>query len=180
MPRKQRNPKERRGPAAEVSRAMYTLLLYEDFHAAKACAEEDGDENVWGLLLFDQEKYPQIWREIEAEAIREWVDVYPGTRPASWWKWSAPDLRHVYGLFTVCVGANRCHATGIPYGRPDDWADPPMVESQATFLDRHGLWLDGERERVPAEAFSDEQPFSWTLTKSNRGPNRMAFESERP
>ena len=34
--------------------------------------------------------------------------------------------------------------------------DPPTFESQATFLDRHSLFLAGERDRLPAEAFAPE------------------------
>lgn len=45
-----------------------------------------------------------------------------------------------------------------------DWQDRPMAESEAGFLDRFDLWLDGERERVPASAF-EAQPFHWDLTR---------------
>jgi hypothetical protein len=38
-----------------------------------------------------------------------------------------------------------------------------MVESTPAYLDRLALWLDGERDRVPACEF-DPQPFSWDLT----------------
>ena len=37
-----------------------------------------------------------------------------------------------------------------------DPEDPPMFESEAAYLDRLQLWLAGERERVPADAFRPE------------------------
>lgn len=38
-------------------------------------------------------------------------------------------------------------------GRAIDPADPPRFESEATYLDRHGLLTAAERRRLPADAF---------------------------
>src|SRR5260370_4949272 len=41
-------------------------------------------------------------------------------------------------------------------GQPIDPANPPLFESQATFLDRHGLLLPGERKRLTDADFAPE------------------------
>lgn len=38
-----------------------------------------------------------------------------------------------------------------------DPADPPLLEGEAAYLDRLGLWLPGERRRAPVELFEPEQ-----------------------
>ena len=37
-----------------------------------------------------------------------------------------------------------------------DPADPPVFESQAAYLKRHGLFLRGEERRLPVDAFEPE------------------------
>ena len=37
-----------------------------------------------------------------------------------------------------------------------DPADPPIYESQAAYLKRHGLFLPGEERRLPADAYAPE------------------------
>ena len=44
-------------------------------------------------------------------------------------------------------------ATGIPHIARFK-VDLPMVEAEAAYLDRLGLWLPGERSRVSAAAFA--------------------------
>jgi hypothetical protein len=44
----------------------------------------------------------------------------------------------------------------FPYAAPDP-ADPPLFEAQSTYLNRHGLLLPGEAERVTAEDFAPER-----------------------
>jgi hypothetical protein len=44
----------------------------------------------------------------------------------------------------------------FPYAAPDP-ADPPLFEAQASYLQRHGLLLPGEAERVTAEDFAPER-----------------------
>jgi hypothetical protein len=167
MPRKLRNPKRRRGSTPDVSPALYCYLLWGDHQAAKAMALED-KTNPWELFDSFNDSHSVAWHSILDEALAEWIEVYPGERPASWWLWTAPSLRNVYGRFRHWQGSDRCHQTGIPHGQPDDPEDLPMVESTPAFLDRLGLWIPGERSRVPAEAF-EPSPFSVTLTASRHG-----------
>jgi hypothetical protein len=41
-------------------------------------------------------------------------------------------------------------------GIPKDPADPPQFECQASYLDRHGLFLAGERKRLSHAGFQPE------------------------
>ncbi len=150
---------------AQVSPAQVILLLWGDWTAARERAEADGT-SLWELFVNDRHRH--AWRAIEADALREWVKFDPGTRPESWWLYSAPELRRVSGSFTQLPGAQRCQSTGVPYGEPD-WGDPPMVESQPEYLDRLNLWLPGERARVPAADFASQRFASWDLTVQARG-----------
>jgi hypothetical protein len=41
-------------------------------------------------------------------------------------------------------------------GIPIDLNDPPMYESQAAYLNRHGLWIPAERRRLRKRDFKPE------------------------
>ncbi len=151
MPRKMRPTKARRTQAPDVSPALYLLLTWGDFPAAHAQAERDGT-SPWELFCGDQ--HEAAWHAIEAQAVAEWADVHPGSRPPKWWHWSAPELRRLIGAAHVIKGLHRCHETGVPYISNGFDEDRPMVESTAALLDRLNLWLPGERARVPADAFA--------------------------
>jgi hypothetical protein len=163
MPRKWREPKRRRVPELDVPPALYRFLLWSDWRGARRL---DADHTAV-RLLFDTREHPRYWQAMEAAALADWIVSYPGTRPPSWWYFSAPALRQVSGRFTPAESVVRAQPTGIPFGSPDDADDLPMVESCAAFLDRFDLWLPGERARVPAAAF-DPQPFDFTLTVAPR------------
>jgi hypothetical protein len=131
---------------------------FDDWQAAKALTVGDDDF----ASLYAWWEFPEAWRAIEASALREWTAAYPGTRPASWWYWSAPELRRVTGAFRPIAGRERCYTAGVPYLEPQDPKDQPIVESTPHYLDRLGLWLPRERMRINAAAF-DDQPFSLGL-----------------
>jgi len=167
MPRRLRTAKTRRVSDLEVPESLFHYLTFRDLKAASALARPG--ESRW--ILFDimgAHSHAEAWRAIEAEALVEWTNQHPGTRPESWWRYSAPELRRVEGRFRPIDGRYRCHASGVPYGDPDR-TTPPMVESTPALLDRLNLWLPGERARVDPAAFRP-QPFSWDLVES---PHRL-------
>lgn len=166
MPRKLRHPKQQRPSAVDVDDAVFHYLTWNDFSGACEIADAQGID-PWTLFFSDVNELRAAWQAIEADALREWTTRFPGTRPRAWWEHAAPELRRVYGRFTVKKGIRRCQDTGIPYGAPDDLDDRPMVESTPAYLDRLSLWLDGERARVPPEDFGPA-PFSWGLMQAPR------------
>ena len=157
-----RRRRTRKPAHLEVSRAVFILLTWDDWSAAAAQQERDKSN---ALELFGGwQKYPDSWAVIEDRAVAAWVEAYPGTRPTSWWRWSAPELRRLTGgTYTLIKGMGRCHETGLPYIDHGWRHDPPLAETQPGCLDRLDLWLPGERERVPTQAF-ESQLFSYEST----------------
>jgi len=111
------------------------------------------------------------WQEHRDAFLEDWTRERPGTRPFAWWLIDAPrevfddgeksvgpePLRHVGGSGRVIrVGvypeatARACGCLPFEAIDPDD---PPLVESEAAYLRRHGLLLTGERRRLTSDAF---------------------------
>lgn len=170
MPRKRRLPKVRHG--LYVGPGLFEYLVFRcplaEAMRLEADSREDGEAEIARSVFYQPGGHERYWAAIVEDAIAEWAQYYPGSRPERWWEYSAPELRRISGGFTVLQGASRCQSTGIPYGSPADEKHPPMVESEPAFLDRHGLWLPGERRRVPPSEFLPS-PFDWALTVGQTG-----------
>jgi hypothetical protein len=162
--------RRRTTPALDIPRSFYVWLLWNDFDAAIEAADAEGGEGIKEIYFASHAELERAWQAIEPEAVAEWIESYPGTRPPRWWYHSAPELRRLEGgEFGHISGAARCHPTGCPY--INEWqADPPIVESQAAYLDRFDLWLPGERARVLKAAFAARR-FSFDLTWAPNAPD---------
>lgn len=77
------------------------------------------------------------WDDIGPLLMAEWVGTRPGTRPWAWWQFDAPDERR-----------RRPGPNGV-----GEWA-----ETEDEFLDRHGLWWNGEREQLQHDAGGEAVP----------------------
>jgi hypothetical protein len=115
------------------------------------------------------------WEAIRDELLAEWIGESPGTRPWGWWEHDAP--RHDTGTYFEPLPVPRRRLGGkgqttpekypamVPYfdkGIPSSWAeidpdDPPVFESEASFLKRHGLFIANEEKRIPAYAWEIER-----------------------
>lgn len=166
MPRRLRLPKSRHD-RLPVSDALFHWLVYRDYRGARALVAPGASS--WELFEIDGDRHRTAWRAIEDEAVALWAADYPGSRPASWWLWSAPSFRQIHGRFAFAEGGGRCWGTGLAYGAPVSCSDPPMVESSPAYLERLQLWLPHEREKVPSSAFAP-QPFSTALTVAPFAP----------
>lgn len=118
---------------------------------------------------FLQDRARTLWNANRAELLAEWITDRPGSRPWAWWKWDAPEPRR-----RRLGGTGRPWASSLSFGLPTYWrragemetllaafepidpADPPTFESQAAYLDRLGLLVEGERERLTKRDFSPE------------------------
>jgi hypothetical protein len=112
--------------------------------------------------------------------VEEWIADHPGTRPTCWWKFEAPGPRVRCGGIGTPSHERLANVLWLHLGVPRDWindgilatyvrlgsdlgvpaidpCNPPVFESQATFLDRHGLLLPGERRRLSAADFKPER-----------------------
>jgi hypothetical protein len=145
MPRSRR---ARRGRLVEVQAVVWRHL----------CGlPEPGDEHDPALeeLEFFGDPAPEdaLWAELGAAATVEHARVYPGCRPALWWRFDAPEpeRRKVSGSGRETV-LTLSHGLVVYWKADQD--DPPLVESEADYLARLGLLLPGERP--PPEAFGPE------------------------
>jgi hypothetical protein len=99
-----------------------------------------------------------LWREHEAEVVAEWAAEHPGTRPPLWWRTSAPEGRRQLSGAPIERGALHAQVDGAGLPLALDYFAHGRVtfESEAAFLKRHRLFLDGEAERVPRGAVAPE------------------------
>ena len=79
--------------AHDVPPAVRHYLIWNDYAAAHALMRPQ--DNVWSLFEHGAGRFDHkvIWRAIEDSALGEWTAVHPGSRPAAWWKYSAPEPR---------------------------------------------------------------------------------------
>ncbi|HEX2528534.1 MAG TPA: hypothetical protein VHL31_19835 [Geminicoccus sp.] len=114
---------------------------------------------------------PQVWWDTDAP--RQPL----GRFPRYWYDGQLPEPRlQLGGVGTVradVLAESHCYSLGIPCrwvvrrdldtfpslrgrAQPLDPADPPVFEAQAHYLDRYGLFLPGERERLSPEDWAPE------------------------
>ena len=122
----------------------------------------------------------QLWSEHGQMIVQEWIIDRPGTRPTCWWKFQAPGPRVRCSGIGTPSHERLANVLRVHLGVPMDWMNggilavyvqlgsdlgvraidphnPPVFESQATYLDRHGLLLPGERRRLLAADFTPER-----------------------
>lgn len=127
---------------------------------------------------------PVLWAAHREEILGLWILRHPGTRPSCWWAYDAPRLgkarqRALAGFWgsleRYCEPRRVVGGDGEPAEcwAPTDWGilnewvrvnpdDPPLIESQAAYLKRHGLLLRGEAKRLKARDFKPERlPRRW-------------------
>jgi len=134
---------KRQTAAAEVSPELF------DFFAGK---RERPPVDYY--LMGRPEALRAAWESIAEEICDHWQADFPGTRPPCWWTYSAPEQsrRQLSGggqpawIEFAMVPFFHC---GLPQAwdgfKPDD---PPTFESQASFLQRHGLLAKHEASKA--------------------------------
>jgi hypothetical protein len=148
-----------------------------DFDYWSFCWDAD-DAAPWG----QKPTARQLWTEHGAVVLAEWVVEHPGTRPSTWWRVAAPGPRVRIGGIGTAAHERLANVLRLHCGIPLDWIvagdmatyealgrplevpavdpkNPPMFESQATYLDRHNLLLPGERRRLVDADFRSESIF---------------------
>jgi hypothetical protein len=141
----------------ELQVSMRTYLLSGNWKEIVAAADASGDRLV--QVLFHVHEHPRLWAESQHELIDEWIAERPGTRPAGFWEFAAFEPRRWVnndGVATAPdIGPDWClwrDQWGIVL---DDRAGRRVVavESEPNYLARLGLFLPGERRRLPRDAF---------------------------
>ena len=95
------------------------------------------------------------WRELEDDLLARFVLDHPGARPWAWWRFDAPEPTRQWisgfdafanGPVDLLVSEILDWGVGwyVSVGE-GEFKDPPIVETQAGYLERHGLLIDVER-----------------------------------
>jgi hypothetical protein len=134
-----------------------------------------GSGKAWQWL--EKRDLRDVWREHSAVVVRHHIKRDPGRRPYRWWQYDAPEPRQRLGGTGTPLHECSAYALILSYGVPGFWrragdfmgaieidkwppidpSDPPVYESEASFLRRHGLLLKGERRRLRAADFLPEK-----------------------
>jgi hypothetical protein len=154
----------------------------------KRRGELSGDALAWledrpcGFFKFKGDDYlANLWKTHGDAVVAEHVEDFPGTRPARWWEYDSP--RSPLGTYPGAgydgelpqprarMGGTgtpayevKCFKPSFSYGIPNTWVgidedDPPVFESQAAYLKRHGFLFASEERR--AEFEPETVPVSW-------------------
>jgi len=171
-----RRPRTRAdGDMSDIARALFMEDVPTDPTPAEKCELSD---LRWDF--FNAHRAADLWREHHGQILEAWAVEHPGTRPSYWWSLESTEPRRRLGgtgtpRHERLADVER-HILGVPAGwiRQDDVdfyrqymdtdlgvpaldpTDPPLYESEASYIERLGLWLPGERRRVRKEAFEPE------------------------
>jgi len=100
-----------------------------------------------GQFPVDDATMAEIWSEIGAELIAEWIVKKPGSRPWAWWLYNAPEPRRIVPngeqRFSMTTSAERTR-----FGIRDEGTG---FETERAYLERLGLLMDAERDLKKAE-----------------------------
>ncbi len=169
--------KPRRGRAKARTITDFQWAFLNDDAAGIATGKKwERYEMEWNRTLgLNEPITAQLWREYSAEILARWIAERPGTRPSLWWKFEAPRAPRgsLRGMLVgddlpqprLQVGGSGRPANEVlaycprmSFGVPTTWADvepgnPPLVESEAAYLERMGLLTAAERDRLNPFAF---------------------------
>ena len=122
-------------------------------------------ETRWSVFSFlnDPSAQKTYWTANRAEILRDWIKARPGSRPQAWWDFDAPGYRQrltTKGPSNEALRECSTNDAGIPchYDDPHEIEqDRPIFESQAAFLERHGLMTQTEKSRLKPADFEPER-----------------------
>jgi hypothetical protein len=132
----------------------------------------------WYYLL---RKDPQevVWATYRELVLDHYIKRHPGSRPWAWWRFSAPEPRQRLGgtgdPLDACTNLReQPYCWGVPWhwrqegdhfkrGVPLSAADPPLFESEASYLRRLKLLLPGDSSAFAARTLIRSQSASWAI-----------------
>lgn len=114
---------------------------------------EEGHHFLFGAgdLPDTPENYAALWQAHGDEVLADWIAEHPGTRPHGWWMCDAPGPRaRIDGGPEASPDTPRRFGVPSIYRCEDDWS--AEYESEADYLARLNLLVDGERERLEVQS----------------------------
>ncbi|MDX9861651.1 MAG: terminase large subunit [Rhodospirillales bacterium] len=115
-----------------------------------------------------REELAAAWERLRAAILADWIRERPGTRPWAWWEFDALEPRR-----QISGGPPR-DGDGLWFGVPPCWgleqfADPPVFETESEYLTRLKLLEKGERRREAKDAEKLERGvYAEILTRSDQ------------
>jgi len=114
------------------------------------------------------------WNENKKTVVSDWIKKFPGTRPSTWWDFEAPEIRQRIGGIGDCENDVFNIVPVVTLGIPEDWIglawlevypdltaidpeNPPVFESQATYLKRHKILTKAEKNSLKLMDFETER-----------------------
>jgi hypothetical protein len=190
VPVKRKLPKERKG----IDPAVWAVLNDEPLPDG---ANKFTEFDLWPIK--ERERPRKIWEQYRDDVLAAFIDKHPGRRPSRWWAYETHELRQrlggvgtrahehlafqpfqrAMGVYSCWIGADdvrlwklRCPAV--------DLNDPPVFESQASYLKRHGLLFPGEAEQLSEADFAPETLFDiLDYGEDLNGPLSLTFGKPR-
>jgi hypothetical protein len=114
------------------------------------------------------------WKEHRDELLEEWTTERPGSRPAAWWEHDCPPRAERLKVGGTGEQGAQVYGNRVCGYFDCDPADPPCVESMATFLRRLALLLPGEEMRIPKRAW---RPVTLDVDSEGWAPNMTGDEA---
>jgi hypothetical protein len=168
MPVKRRVPKIRTQQASDGLLHVLSDGLYPE--------PADSDEVTAVKYFTSPEEIRREWERHRDAILQDWSRERPGRRPALWWELEGRESRRRLGGAGVPAFETLAYAPAFDYGIPRSWideslveyfgvavcgppidpGDPPVFESQAEYLRRHGALLPGETDRLKLADFEAE------------------------
>jgi hypothetical protein len=149
---RKRTPRSRKD--TDLTEGQIAWLNSEPYDNAKGfsffCAYHNS-----GLLKFHGTK--ELWDKYKADILEKWIADHPCTRPERWWEFDTTENRLRLGG----IGKHNEYAPCFKNGIPESWYpvkdisppwsksithDRPCFESQAAYLQRHGLLTTAEKQ----------------------------------
>jgi len=146
MPRKRAKVKNR------IEKPAPWLIQYLTFGEIPGSKQEGVLECF--QLRGNRQNEKKIWKKYHDLILSSWLQNRPGTRPFAWWKFEASEPRkQVSGKGVLVREKFPAIVPRFTFGVPCDWYqvnedNPPMFESEATYLKRHGLLTKSEEKRL--------------------------------
>ena len=133
MPRKPRKTRTRK-----LSTIPAALLKY--FKGEPYGPDDEGACDVF--LMERRPAMKEAWNSYRGQVLTDWIKKNPCSRPSAFWSFDAtePRKQNSGSGDGICEGM-AIDADGLPKYWQFNWdtSDPPIFESEAAYLERHGL-----------------------------------------
>jgi hypothetical protein len=133
----------------------------------------------------DETDARETWEHHRDDFLTEWVESKPGERPYAWWRFDAPEGRLELNAPTSgsCLDrtdAGRRRGGDVLVPNVDRSDLVCWLEEESDYLERHDLFLPGERERLedldgpPRRGPSPEGGVTWHDEHRGHSARRIA------